>query len=143
MSARAREFANLTAARLVARSVASAHGGDIHLENRPEGGLRATLTLPVEGIRPDNPVPPTRAAAASGFGHKPRRPATAPAPWPDYHDHPVHRETLPRFCQQLPGLIADRTLSKGYERRHAAPPRLARDNRASALIHGRRYRQAG
>lgn len=31
----------------VARSVARAHGGDITLENRPEGGLRVTVSLPL------------------------------------------------------------------------------------------------
>ena len=30
----------------VARTVARAHGGDVILENRPEGGLRVTLVLP-------------------------------------------------------------------------------------------------
>jgi len=30
----------------IARTVARAHGGDVRLENRPEGGLRAVLTLP-------------------------------------------------------------------------------------------------
>ena len=29
-----------------ARSIARAHGGDVSLENRPEGGLRVTVTLP-------------------------------------------------------------------------------------------------
>ncbi|NIA70022.1 HAMP domain-containing protein [Pelagibius litoralis] len=32
----------------IARSIAHAHGGDLHLENRPEGGLRAILTLPLD-----------------------------------------------------------------------------------------------
>ena len=30
----------------VARDVAGLHGGDLGLENRPKGGLRATLVLP-------------------------------------------------------------------------------------------------
>jgi signal transduction histidine kinase len=31
----------------VARSIARAHGGDVTLENRPKGGLKARVTLPV------------------------------------------------------------------------------------------------
>jgi signal transduction histidine kinase len=31
----------------VARSIARAHGGDVALENRPQGGLTARVTLPV------------------------------------------------------------------------------------------------
>jgi signal transduction histidine kinase len=54
----------------IARSVARAHGGDIHLENRPTGGLRATFTLPVEGIKPDHSERPTRASDAHRFGRK-------------------------------------------------------------------------
>lgn len=38
----------------VARTVARAHGGDVVLENRPGGGLRARLTLPLEAI-PETP----------------------------------------------------------------------------------------
>jgi len=30
----------------IARSCARAHGGDVTLANRPEGGLRATISLP-------------------------------------------------------------------------------------------------
>ena len=30
----------------IARNIARAHGGDLHLRNRPEGGLEAILTLP-------------------------------------------------------------------------------------------------
>jgi len=33
----------------VARAVFRAHGGDVTLANRPEGGLRATVTLPRQG----------------------------------------------------------------------------------------------
>ena len=31
-----------------ARTIARAHGGDIVLENRPQGGLRAKVTLPLQ-----------------------------------------------------------------------------------------------
>ncbi len=54
----------------IARSVARAHGGDVYLENRAEGGLRATLALPVEGIMPDGPLLSTRASAAYRFRQK-------------------------------------------------------------------------
>ncbi|HEX3984765.1 MAG TPA: ATP-binding protein, partial [Acidisoma sp.] len=30
----------------IARDIARAHGGDLVLANRPEGGARVTLTLP-------------------------------------------------------------------------------------------------
>ncbi|MGL5288133.1 MAG: ATP-binding protein, partial [Aeromonas sp.] len=30
----------------IARNIAHAHGGDLVLENRPQGGLQATLSLP-------------------------------------------------------------------------------------------------
>jgi signal transduction histidine kinase len=38
----------------IARSVALAHGGELTLENRPEGGLEARLTLPRSGAMPTN-----------------------------------------------------------------------------------------
>jgi len=40
----------------IARSIAHAHGGDLVLENRPEGGLCARLTLPAE--QPGQPPGP-------------------------------------------------------------------------------------
>ena len=33
----------------IARTVARAHGGDVILANRPEGGLRAEIVLPLAG----------------------------------------------------------------------------------------------
>jgi signal transduction histidine kinase len=33
----------------VVRTIVRAHGGDIHLENRKEGGLRVTVILPQGG----------------------------------------------------------------------------------------------
>jgi len=38
----------------IAQSVAQAHGGALVLANRPEGGLRATLTLPRTGAAPSS-----------------------------------------------------------------------------------------
>jgi len=49
----------------IARSIVRNHGGDITLQNRPEGGLRVTMTLP--GVRvietPDQLTPESAAAA--------------------------------------------------------------------------------
>jgi signal transduction histidine kinase len=33
----------------IARSIVRAHGGDIHLANRPEGGLTVSITVPLDG----------------------------------------------------------------------------------------------
>jgi signal transduction histidine kinase len=40
----------------IARTVARAHGGDVVLTNRPEGGLRAELVLPLASAAAPNPV---------------------------------------------------------------------------------------
>ncbi len=44
---RSRETGGAGLGLAIARSIARAHGGDVRLENRPEGGLRAIATLPV------------------------------------------------------------------------------------------------
>jgi signal transduction histidine kinase len=46
---RSRETGGIGIGMAIARSILRAHGGDITLTNRPEGGLRATLRLPREG----------------------------------------------------------------------------------------------
>lgn len=43
---RSRESAGAGLGLAIARAVAEAHGGSLHLENRPDGGLAATFTLP-------------------------------------------------------------------------------------------------
>ncbi len=52
----------------IARNIARAHGGELLLRNRPEGGLEATLTLP------------RRAAPDPRSGSAPPRPNDRPAP---------------------------------------------------------------
>ncbi len=37
----------------IARTIARAHGGDVRMENRDEGGLKAALILPRKGRRPE------------------------------------------------------------------------------------------
>ncbi len=44
---RSRETGGAGLGLAIARSIFRAHGGDVRLENRPEGGLRATASLPV------------------------------------------------------------------------------------------------
>ena len=44
----------------IARNIARAHGGDLVLRNRPEGGLEATLTLPRGSLQDDQDVSPRR-----------------------------------------------------------------------------------
>ena len=44
---RSRETGGAGLGLAIARSIFRAHGGDVRLENRPEGGLRAIATLPL------------------------------------------------------------------------------------------------
>jgi signal transduction histidine kinase len=46
---RSRDTGGIGLGLTIARTIARGHGGDVTLRNRPEGGLEATLVLPVEG----------------------------------------------------------------------------------------------
>jgi signal transduction histidine kinase len=39
----------------IARDIARAHGGDVRLSNRTQGGLRVTVTLPLAGVKTISP----------------------------------------------------------------------------------------
>lgn len=49
---RSRETGGVGLGLSIARSIVRAHGGDVTIENRPEGGLRATVVLPRSATRP-------------------------------------------------------------------------------------------
>lgn len=49
----------------VARTIARSHGGDVVLQNRPDGGLRARIRLP-QGAAGSAPAAPVRQAAPDG-----------------------------------------------------------------------------
>ncbi|SMF90185.1 Signal transduction histidine kinase [Azospirillum oryzae] len=53
----------------IARSIVRGHGGDIRLENRPDGGLRAVLTLPAMHIGDDREGRRTPARQIAVWGH--------------------------------------------------------------------------
>ena len=50
-TSRSRETGGAGLGLTIARTVARAHGGDIHIANRPEGGLCVELVLPDDGGR--------------------------------------------------------------------------------------------
>ena len=47
LTSRSRETGGVGLGLAIARTIVHAHGGEISLANRPEGGLRATLRLPL------------------------------------------------------------------------------------------------
>ena len=47
---RSRETGGIGIGMAIARSIVRAHGGDIALANRPEGGLRASVRLPKDAV---------------------------------------------------------------------------------------------
>lgn len=50
-ASRSRDGGGIGLGLAIARTAVRGHGGDIVLENRPEGGLRAIITLPVDSLR--------------------------------------------------------------------------------------------
>lgn len=71
-SSRNRQTGGVGLGLTIARSIAKAHGGDVMLHNRPEGGLRAVLTLPAAGAsRPINMnASPTEAVQGRNENHR-------------------------------------------------------------------------
>jgi len=47
-TSRSRETGGIGLGLPIARAILRAHGGDVRLQNRPEGGLRATVTVPLQ-----------------------------------------------------------------------------------------------
>jgi signal transduction histidine kinase len=57
-TSRSRETGGAGLGLALVRAAIAAHGGNVVLSNRPEGGLRATVTLPVGGgFQPEEPKP--------------------------------------------------------------------------------------
>ena len=48
---RSRETGGVGLGLAIAQSIVQAHGGALTLSNRPTGGLRATITLPLSGLQ--------------------------------------------------------------------------------------------
>jgi signal transduction histidine kinase len=56
-TSRSRETGGAGLGLALVRAAIAAHGGNVVLSNRPEGGLRATVALPVGGFQPEEPKP--------------------------------------------------------------------------------------